>query len=182
MMDERRESRISHDRIYSGRVVTLDIDRVSLPDGSETVREVVRHPGAVVVLPILGDGRIVFVRQYRYPTGQELYELPAGTLEDGEDEESCGARELIEETGWRAGSLRRLGSFFSTPGFSDEILHPMLATGLIPAEGGARPDPDEWIQPVKMTVDEAFEHACSGGLRDGKSLATLFLARLHGHI
>jgi ADP-ribose pyrophosphatase len=182
MTDTHRETRISTERLYSGRVVTLDVDRVRLPDGSHTVREVVRHPGAVVVLPILNDGRIVFARQYRYPVGEVLLELPAGTLEDGENPQTCAARELIEETGWRAGSLHGIGSFFSTPGFTDELLYSIIATELVPAAEGAAGDPDEWIDPVEMTVEDAIEAARSGRMRDAKSLATLYLAQLHGHI
>ncbi len=182
MCEARGEITVSSDRVFSGRVVALDVDRVRVPDGSERVREVVRHPGAVVLLPRLDDGRLVFVRQYRYPVGRELLELPAGTLEPDEPVLTCAARELGEETGLQAGSLDELGSFFSTPGFTDEVLHGVAATRLSPAENGGAPDPDENIDVVVLSVEEAFERARSGQLRDAKSLATLLLARLHGWI
>lgn len=182
MSESNPESTVSTRRVYSGRVVAVDVDRVRLPDGGVSVREVVRHAGAVVVLPLLDDGRIVLVRQFRYPVGETVLELPAGTLEEGEHPRQCGARELEEETGFRSDSVHELGTFFSTPGFSDELLHSVVATELHPVRGGARPERDEHIEQVMLTVDEVVERARRGDLRDAKSLATLFLARLGGWI
>jgi ADP-ribose pyrophosphatase len=176
------EKKIESSRIYSGRVVTLDVDRVRLPDGGESVREVVRYAGAVVILPVFADGRIAFVRQFRYPVEGELLELPAGTLEPGEETQACAARELVEETGWRAGRLDELGSFFSTPGFTDEVLHSFIATGLNTAEGGVAPEEDEFIEVVVLRAKEAVSMARSGEIRDAKTLATLFLAIQQGRI
>jgi ADP-ribose pyrophosphatase len=182
MSDAETETLISSERVFSGRVVTLDVDQIRLPDGSRAVREVVRHRGAVVLLPVLDDGRIVSVRQYRYPVAERLLELPAGTLERGENVRSCAARELAEETGWRAEALHELGRLFSTPGFTDEVFHVVLATGLMPTESGATPDPDERIDVVTLSVADALDRARTGELRDAKTLATLFLARLQGFI
>lgn len=182
MTDHKRELTVDSERVYSGRVVTLDVDRVRLPDGRESVREVVRHAGAVVIMPILDDGRIVFVRQFRYPVDTELLEFPAGTLEPGEDARTCAERELVEETGWQAESLQKLGSFFSTPGFTDEVLHGFIATDLSPAQGGSDPEADEFIEVVVLSVEEALSMAQRGQVRDAKTLATLFLARQRGWI
>ncbi len=181
--DERMQSerKISGRRQYSGRILDLEVDRVRLPNGSETTREVVRHRGAAVVLPLHADRRVVLVRQYRYPSDEILLELPAGKLDPGEDPRECAVRELEEETGWRAGEVRELGSFLTTPGFTDEVLHAFLATRLSEAPD-ASPDPDEEIQIVTMTVDELLEGCRSGAIRDGKTLATIFLAQLNGWI
>ena len=179
--DKLREEKIDGGSVYAGRILDLEVDRVRLPNGGEALREVIRHPGAVVVLPVLPDGRILLVRQHRYPTGEVLLELPAGKLDPGESPLECGVRELEEETGWRAGETRDLSWFYTTPGFSDEVLHAFFASGLEAAPDHA-PDPDEAIEVVTMTVAEV-EAACrEGGIADGKTLATLFRARLHGWI
>lgn len=177
-----RESTIESSRIYSGRVVSLDVDRVRLPDGGESVREVVRHAGAVVILPKLDTGGIAFVRQFRYPIESELLEFPAGTLEPGEEAPACAARELVEETGWQAERLDEIGSFFSTPGFTDEVLHSYIATGLVRSEDGIAPEADEFIEVVVLSAREAISMAQRGELRDAKTLATLFLAIQQGRI
>lgn len=180
MDGDRRETRLSGKQVYSGRILTLEVDRVQLPGGGESEREVVRHRGAAVILPLRDDGRVVMVRQYRYPVAQALLELPAGTLEPGEEPRSCAARELVEETGWRAASLRDLGSFYSTPGFTDERLYSMLATGLSRVSRKRGGDPDEAIEVVEVELDELLRMVRDGRLHDGKSLATILLARLQG--
>ena len=175
------ESRIDGEVIYNGGILDLEVDRVRLPGGGESLREVVRHRGAAVVLPVLPDGRIVLVRQYRYPTGDVLLELPAGKVDPGESPFECAVRELEEETGWRPGETTALGSFFTTPGFSDEVLHAFVATGLEAASDHV-PDPDEAIEIITWTVGQALEACRDGGIRDGKTIATLFLAQLRGFI
>ena len=179
MTDISAERRLSGETIYSGRVVTLELDRVGLPGGGETLREVVRHRGAAVVLPVLDDGRIVMVRQYRYPVAASLLELPAGTLEPGEEPGRCAARELVEETGYRAAVLSPLGRFYSAPGYTDELLHAVLATGLEPA-AGADPDHDELIELELVEPAELLRRSSSGEVRDAKPIATVMLARLLG--
>jgi len=179
--DRLREERIGGQRVYKGRILDLEVDRVRMPSGNEALREVVRHKGAVVVLPLHENGRVELVRQYRYPPDEILIELPAGKLDPGEQPGECARRELAEETGWRAGEIHELGSFFTTPGFSDEVLHAFVATGLEPAPD-ARPDPDEEIEIVTMTIDEVLAACRDGRIHDGKTLAVLLLARLHGWI
>jgi ADP-ribose pyrophosphatase len=178
---ELREHKISGRLVYEGRILDFEVDRVRLPSGVEADREVVRHKGAVVVLPLHENGRVELVRQYRYPPDEILLELPAGKLDPGEEPRDCAIRELAEETGWRAGEIQGLGSFFTTPGFSDEVLHAFVATGLEPAPDVV-PDPDEAIEIVTMTVDETLEACRDGTIRDGKTLATLFLAQRSGWI
>jgi ADP-ribose pyrophosphatase len=182
MGDERlREDKISGERVYGGRILDLEVDRVRLPNGSETTREVVRHAGAAVVLPKHDDGRVVLVRQYRYPMAEVLLELPAGKIDPGETPAECAARELAEEIGWRAGQIHELGSFFTTPGFTDEVLHAYVATELEPAPDVVA-DPDEAIEIVTMKVDEALAACRDGNIRDGKTIAVLLMAQLHGWI
>ncbi len=176
-----REERLSSEKVYEGRILNIEVDRVRLPSGAEALREVVRHRGAVVILPLHDDGRVELVRQYRYPTGTVVLELPAGKLDSGEEPSECAARELEEETGWRAVEIRPLGSFYTTPGFSDEVLHAFIATPLEPAPDVV-PDPDEAIEIVTMTVDEALAACRSGEIRDSKTIATLLLAQLNGWI
>ncbi len=173
------EKRLSGETIYSGRVVVLEVDRVRLPSGGETVREVIRHRGAAVVLPILDDGRMVMVRQYRYPVAESLLELPAGTLEPGADPMSCAGRELAEETGFLARFLSPLGRFYSAPGYTDETLHAVLATGLQRSAGGD-PDPDELIEAELIATADVFRQIGTGEIRDAKTIATLMLARVRG--
>jgi ADP-ribose pyrophosphatase len=141
--------------------------------------EIIEHVGAVTLLPMDADGRILFVRQYRHATGKELLELPAGTIDEGELPEACAAREIREETGFAAGKLRKLGEFFLAPGYSTEYMVVFLATELhhAPLPG----DLDEFISLLPIPVDRAYEMALNGELQDGKSLAALLLARPYIH-
>jgi ADP-ribose pyrophosphatase len=182
MGDERfREDRISGERVYQGRILDLEVDRVRLPNGTETTREVVRHVGAAVVLPIRDDGQVVLVRQYRYPMAEILLELPAGKMDPGESPADCATRELAEEIGWRAGQIHALGAFFTTPGFTDELLHAFVATDLRPAPDVIA-DPDEAIEITTMTADAVLTACRDGQIRDGKTLAVFLMAQLHGWI
>jgi len=179
--DRLLEKKIGGECVYKGRILDLEVDRVLLPSGGEASREVVRHKGAVVVLPLHEDRRVELVRQYRYPIGEILLELPAGKLDPGEDPLECARRELAEETGWKAVEIKELGSFFTTPGFSDEMLHAFIATPLEKAPEVAQ-DPDEAIENVSMTVEKALEACRDGSIRDSKTIATILLAQLHGFI
>jgi ADP-ribose pyrophosphatase len=176
-----REERISGELVYQGKILDLEVDRVRMPSGAEATREVVRHRGAVVLLPMHEDGRIEFVRQYRYPMGEILLELPAGKLDPGEEPMACASRELAEETGWKPVEIHDLGWFYTTPGFTDEVLHAFIATPLEKAPEVAQ-DPDEAIDNVAMTVGEALNACKSGDIRDSKTIATILLAQLHGFI
>jgi ADP-ribose pyrophosphatase len=171
------EQRIDGERIYSGKILDLEVDRVKLPNGHVTIREVVRHPGAVVVVPVLSGDRLVLVRQYRYPVGKVLLELPAGKLDPGEEPSTCARRELGEEIGMSARRWTPLGSLYTTPGFSDEVLHVFLATDLQP-QAGLGPDDDEFLEVSIMPKSEAFALARGGKIHDAKTLAGLFLWQL----
>lgn len=177
--DHLSETRIDSTVHFEGRLVRIEVDRVRLADGNESRREVVRHGGAVVVVPVTDDGRLLLVRQFRYPTGEVLLELPAGTLEANEDPAECAHRELEEETGHRAGGLKRVGEFYSAPGFCDELLYCFVATGLQP-DGEAEGDADERIEVGAIPIDDLAALIVNGEIRDAKTLAALMLARVHG--
>ncbi len=157
--------------IYRGRVVCLKLETLVEPGGVKAVREVVYHPGAVVLVPILSDGRLLLVRQYRHAARQSLWELPAGTLEPREKPRHAAARELIEETGYRAQHLRLLAEFFPSPGILTEKMHLFLARGL--TRTAASPDPDERISVRSFTPGELHRMLRSGRIRDGKTLVGL---------
>ncbi|MBI3578301.1 MAG: NUDIX hydrolase [Ignavibacteriales bacterium] len=135
---------------YAGKVFNLIIDEVEYPSGNKGVREVAQHPGGAVAVPLLDDGTIVLVRQFRYPMKQYLYELPAGKLNIGEDPKLCAARELEEETGYIAGSLKKLTSIYTTPGFCNEQLHIFLATELHQSPHGQRLEEGE----LDLTIEK----------------------------
>jgi ADP-ribose pyrophosphatase len=169
--------------IHRGRYLTFRIDTVADADGRPHTRELVEHPGAVVVIPLDGDD-VLLVRQFRTAVQQALLELPAGTLDsaaDGtvEDPAVAAPRELAEETGHRASSWRELARFWSAPGFTDERMHLYLATDLTPIEGYGGPEADERLRLERMPWREAVALAESGGIEDAKTLVGLFwLARL----
>jgi ADP-ribose pyrophosphatase len=169
-----------HRRVYQGRVVSLDVDEVSEPGGVHGTREVVRQSGSVAALPVLADGRIVLVRQYRYAVDDFVWELPAGRRDPGETPESGARRELEEEVGLRAGSLEPLAEFWTTPGFCDELMHLFRATSLeaVPPQ----PEADERIEQASFTLEQAMAMLRRGEIREAKTLVALLLeaARRHG--
>ncbi len=155
--------------IYQGRVFGLRRDEVLEPSGLRTTREVITHPGSVVVLPVLPDGRIVMVRQYRHATRQYLWELVAGRKEPEETPKQGAARELLEETGYRAKRFKVFLDVFPTPGFLEERMYLLLAEGLMAGE--AQPEEDEKIEVRAYKLKELKQMIKSGRLRDAKSIA-----------
>jgi ADP-ribose pyrophosphatase len=141
------------------------------PDGLQRSREVIRHPGAVAILPLLDDGRICLIYNYRVSVGQTLIEIPAGTLEPGEDPDETARRELIEETGYRPAAMQRLTAFYASPGILDERMYLYVATGIEP--GATDLQPDEDIRPLLVPFEEALEMVRDGRIQDAKSLAGL---------
>lgn len=160
---------LASEMIYEGKVFGLRRDEVIEPSGLRVKREVITHPGSVVVLPVLPDGRIVMVRQYRYATRQYLWELVAGRKEPGETPKKGAARELLEETGYRAKRLRVFLDVFPTPGFLEERMFIVLAEGL--TAGQAQPEEDERIEVRAYKVKELTEMMKKGRLKDAKSIA-----------
>jgi ADP-ribose pyrophosphatase len=167
---------ISSRRVYSGKVVSLDVDTVLFPNGSTGELEIIRHAGASAVVPFLGDihdddPQILLIRQYRYAASGYVYEVPAGLLNEGETPEVCARRELREETGYTAAEFLPLSTFFTTPGFTDEQIRIFLATDL--KQGQHKLDPDEFLDPVVMPISEALERIRSGEISDAKTICGL---------
>lgn len=162
------EKTIETREIFSGRIIKVRVDTVSLPDGQQSTREVVEHAGAVAVVALDNDHNIIMVRQYRKPVEMVLMEIPAGTMEKDEDPLLCAQRELREETGFSADHWERILSYYSTPGFTDEYLHIYLATGLTGGEIDL--DQDEFVEIVPIPLKEAWRMILAGEIEDGKSI------------
>lgn len=159
--------------IFKGKILNLDIEEHSLPDGKKAEFEIVRHPGGAVALPILPDGRFVFVRQFRPAIGDYVLELPAGKLDPGDTPESCIHRELQEEIGYRADSLSKLGEMQPSVGYCDELVHLYLAKDLVLV--GVSPEPDEFIE-VLFFEEREVQHMFDQRLiKDAKTLLALLL-------
>lgn len=166
--------------VYRGRVVNLNLETVTLPNGVTVEMEIIRHQGAAAVVPLKDDGTVLLIRQYRHAAGGYIYEIPAGKLDPGEEPRHCAARELEEEIGCRAASLEPLLTFFTTPGFTDEVIHIFLAAGLSP--GTQHLDHDEVLEVVEMPLDAAIARVVDGTIKDGKTiigLQAIYLRRLN---
>ncbi len=160
--------------IYQGRVVRLRLDTVRLPDGREAKREIVEHPGAVCIVAVDAEGQVLLVRQFRLAAGKVLLEVPAGTLEAGEETAACAARELEEETGYRAAHIEPLFSMLLAPGYSTERIHAFLATGLTRTQ--THFDEDESVELETLSLAEAERRALAGELDDAKTVSSLLVA------
>ncbi len=163
-------------RIYSGRVVNLDVDTIQYPDGSTGELEMIRHPGAAAVLPFASDPRgtdptVLLIRQYRYAAGGPLLEVPAGRLDPGEEPAACARRELREEVGVTAGRVERLTTIWTTPGFTDERIHLFWAAEL--TAGDHAREPDEFIEVVPTPLSQTLALVRGGEICDGKTVAAI---------
>jgi ADP-ribose pyrophosphatase len=166
---------LSSRRIYDGRVISLRVDRIMLPSGRETEREIVEHAGAVGIVALDDQGEVLLVRQFRSALGRTLLEIPAGTVAEGEGALTCAFRELAEETGYSAKQMEELYTFYSSPGFSNERIWLFLATDL--QSGSQKPEIDETIEVVKLPLEEALNMVRAGEICDGKSILGLLAAR-----
>lgn len=169
------ETVIDSTSIYEGRIVHLRVDTVQLPDGRHAKREVVGHGGAVCIVPMRDNDTVLLIRQFRLPAGKVLLEIPAGGLEKGENPDDSAMRELREETGYRAGNLRRLFAMYLAPGYSTELIHAYLATDL--TEDALDQDEDENLELVTMSLHDAIALIFSGEIEDAKTIAGLFAAQ-----
>ena len=169
----RKEERISGEMLFEGRMLRLERDVVCLPNGSETSREVVRHPGAVGIIAVL-DRHVLLVRQYRYAIAEETSEIPAGKIEPNEAPEACAQRELREETGYR-GTLEHISTFYTTPGFTDEVIHLYFAHDLV--WDPLVPDDDEFIGLERIPWDEAVQKAQRNEFNDAKTMLGILLVQ-----
>jgi ADP-ribose pyrophosphatase len=159
--------------VYQGRRLRLALEQVPLPDGTSTTKEIIEHPGAVVILPFLDEQRVCLVRNYRYTIGQTLLELPAGTMTPGEPPEETARRELAEETGYRAASWMRLREFYPSPGVIDERMIVFAAHEL--TVGPTNLDPGEQLEPVVLTWEDVLSKVLDGAIVDGKTILSVLL-------
>lgn len=161
--------------IYEGRVIRLVRENLLSSSGIRMVRETIQHPGSVVIVPMLDEKQIILVRQYRRAIDREILELPAGTLDvRGESSQECAMRELEEETGWRALKMKRICRFYAAPGLISEQMHLFLAQKLLYV--GAKPQPDELIKPVKLSLEQALTKIHKGNICDAKTIIGILLA------
>ncbi|MDR1465928.1 MAG: NUDIX hydrolase [Oscillospiraceae bacterium] len=166
-----RETTLARHVIYDGRIITVRRDEAALPDGKPCIREVVDHPGGVAVAALTEEDELLLVRQFRYPYGEVLLEIPAGKLERGEDPLAAGLRELREETGASAGQVDSLGLFYPTPGYCAEVIHLYVARDLTFSAQAL--DEDEYLEALRMPLKEAAARVLRGEIRDGKTQAAV---------
>lgn len=170
------EKTIGETRVYTGKIIKVRVDEVQLDDGRVTVREVCEHPGGVAVLPLLPNGDVILVRQYRYPYRAELLEIPAGKLEGGEAHLDCGIRELSEETGYRAGRMDYLGCMYPSAGYLNEKLHIYLARDL--TAGEAHPDEGEHLAVEVLPLSELLRRVMADEIHDAKTMVAAMKTKL----
>jgi ADP-ribose pyrophosphatase len=170
MTEIRAEEVLGRETVFAGKLITVRKDTVRLPNGKTTEREVVEHAEVAVIIPVLDDGRLVLVRQYREAVGKALLEIPAGGVDEGESAEEAARREMVEETGYRVGRLDRLCSFYSSPGFCTELMHLYVARGLEPGEPTEENDE---LEVVLLTQEDAMQRLQRGEIQDAKTVAAL---------
>lgn len=177
--DTEHVGQVSSRRVYTGRIVNLDIDTVRFPNGKTGELEMIRHSGASAIVPFLSDPRgedpqIMLIRQYRYAADGLIYEVPAGRLDEGEDPKTCAVRELREETGCTATNVEFLFTMYTTPGFTDERIHVFMATGL--TNGETAHESDEFMTVETMTLSRALELIEKGEIMDAKTALSILYA------
>ncbi|MDR3426837.1 NUDIX hydrolase [Silvimonas sp.] len=166
------ETGIASENVFDGALLHITRDTVRLPDGSEATREFIKHPGAVMVIPVLDDGSLLMERQFRYPFNRVFLEFPAGKLDAGEDPLACGKRELLEETGYTARHWKKLGVIHPIISYTSEEIHIFLAEGLV--AGDAQLDEGEFLELVTKRREELVSGILDGSITDGKTVAGVF--------
>ena len=179
MEEETKVGKVKSRRVYTGRIISVDVDSVRFPDGSIGELEMIRHPGASAIVPFLSDPRgedpqVLMIRQYRYAADGYLYEIPAGRLDQGESPGDCAVRELKEETGCTAEHFDHLLTIYTTPGFTDEKIHLFMATGLVAGE--TKHEVDEFLDLHPMRLSRALEMVEAGEIQDAKTVIGLLFA------
>lgn len=170
------EKQLSSDLKYDGRIVKLYSDTVQLENGKTTLREVIKHPGGVCVVALTEDNDVLFVRQFRYPHGRVILEIPAGKLEFGEEHRDCGLRELKEETGCTCDSFEYLGNLLPTPAYDTEVIHMYLARGL--HSGEQHLDDNEFLEVEKIPLDKAVEMILNNEISDAKTQVAILKTKM----
>ncbi len=179
MMKKFEEKTIQSEPIFKGKVISLKVDDVILPNGKESKREIVNHPGAVAIIPITDEGKIILVEQYRKALERSIIEIPAGKIELGEAPEKTARRELEEETGYGCEELTYLQSFATSPGFADEVIHLYVAKQLYKIENKAELDEDEFVSLMEVTLEEAEQMVKEQKIYDAKTAFAVLWMKLN---
>ncbi|WP_026694748.1 NUDIX hydrolase [Peribacillus kribbensis] len=169
-MEKLEEKTLDSSAIFSGRVISLEVHEVELPNGRKSTREIIKHPGAVAIIALTPENKILLVEQYRKAMERTLVEIPAGKLEKGEDVMDSARRELEEETGYVCDSLEYVSGFYTSPGFADELVHIFYASGLTRKEDSAPLDEDEFVEVLELTLPEALEYVKNQKIYDAKTV------------
>lgn len=173
-MSHLTEKFLDSKKVFDGNLLKVYCDTVELPNGKQAGRELIRHPGAAAVVPITPEGNVVLVRQYRYATGKAMLEIPAGKLDEGEQPDDCVLRELEEETGYVSKNIKKLSAIYTTPGFTDEVIHLYVADQLTLAK--QHPDEDEFLDVEVYTKEQVKAMIQDGTINDAKTMIALLLA------
>jgi len=173
-MDKFEEKEIASKRIFDGRLLGLRVDTVIMPNGIQSTREIVEHPGAVAIIAITDDQELVLVRQFRKPTGEVLLEVPAGVPHKGEKGEESARRELEEETGYHAKQVKKVFSAYTTPGYSDELIHYFIATDMNLMK--TNPDEDEFVEVDIIDLETCLDLVKEGKVKDNKTIVGIMIA------
>lgn len=177
---ELREKSLASSKKFNGKIIQLYVDEVKLPNGRESRRELVRHPGASAVLVAANDGKIILERQYRYPIDEIIWEIPAGKLDENEKPDDCAKRELREETGFTAKEWKHMGHIYTTPGFSDEKIHLFFAKDIV--KGESEPDADELVEIEFFEPEEVERMIKENVITDAKTIAAFSRAKAEGFV
>ncbi|MGP4072398.1 NUDIX domain-containing protein [Piscibacillus sp. B03] len=177
-MKKFEEKTISSESIYKGKIIDVRIDDVTLPDGNRSQRELIDHPGAVAIIAITDEGKIVLVEQYRKALEKSIIEIPAGKLEPGEKPEVTAKRELEEETGYQAETLDFVVSYYTSPGFANEIIYVYEARGLSEVEDQLNGDDDEFVELIEVSLEEAMDLINSQRIHDAKTIHAIYYLML----
>ncbi|OLO42683.1 ADP-ribose pyrophosphatase [Alkalihalophilus pseudofirmus] len=161
------EKTLKSETLYEGRIIDLVLEDVELPNGKMSKREIVKHPGAVAIIPVTVEGKLVLIRQFRKALERNIVEIPAGKLEVGEKPEVCAMRELEEETGYKTNHMEKVISFYTSPGFADEFVHIYFTNQL--EQGVVNPDEDEFVEKLEVTVEEAEKMILTNEIFDAKT-------------
>ncbi|GAE25447.1 ADP-ribose pyrophosphatase [Halalkalibacter wakoensis JCM 9140] len=175
-MEHLIERTLKTNEIFKGKVIDLEVQEVELPNGKTSSREIVKHPGAVAILPITNEGKIILVRQYRKALGKTIVEIPAGKLEKGEDPLDSARRELEEETGYKTSKLDFLLSFYTSPGFADELIHLYITDKL--EKGKTNMDDDEFLDILEVSLEEAEQMVKDQTIHDAKTAYAILYLRM----
>src|SRR5699024_5038629 len=176
-MQQFEEKTIATKPIYDGNIISLQVDDVRLPNGQEAKRELVKHPGAVAIIPVTDDGKLIMVKQFRKALEKTIIEIPAGRIEPNEDPKRTAIRELEEETGYGTKHMTYLQSFATSPGVADEIIHVYVAKDLFKIDNPADGDEDEFIDLLTVTIEEAEALVASGDIYDAKTAFAILYAK-----